>query len=180
MTNVTIDSNKASFGGGLSNYLTGTANLTNVTLSGNSATDHGGGMLQYGSLSGQVITLKNSIVANSSSGGNCYQDPSSVSSIKSNGFNLSDDISCDRFLDQNSDLKNDKPLLGPLANNGGPTLTYLSLRGSPAIDNGSGIGCPATDQRGVIRPQGAACDIGAVEYRVGDVTPWLYLPMIER
>ncbi len=39
------------------------------------------------------------------------------------------------------------------------------LLGSPAIDHGgtAADGCPATDQRGVIRPQGAACDIGAFE-----------------
>ena len=54
------------------------------------------------------------------------------------------------------------PKLGPLANNGGPTDTLLPLAGSPAIDQG-GATCPATDQRGIVRPQGAACDIGAVE-----------------
>jgi hypothetical protein len=57
------------------------------------------------------------------------------------------------------------PLLGPLAANGGPTLTQALLPGSPAIDAvpSSGAGCPPTDQRGVIRPQGPACDIGAFE-----------------
>ncbi len=54
------------------------------------------------------------------------------------------------------------PKLGELADNGGPTQTYLPLSGSPAIDAGSG-NCPANDQRGVSRPQGAACDYGAVE-----------------
>jgi hypothetical protein len=47
------------------------------------------------------------------------------------------------------------------------------------IDNGQ---CPngSLDQRGVLRPQGIACDIGAVEYRAGETTPWLYLPLVVR
>jgi hypothetical protein len=65
-------------------------------------------------------------------------------------------------------------LLGPLANNGGPTLTHMPQAGSPAIDQGSG--CPAIDQRGAARPVGPACDIGAVEY--GASLPWVYLPLI--
>lgn len=55
------------------------------------------------------------------------------------------------------------PKLGPLADNGGPTLTMALLPGSPAIDAGSAVGAPATDQRGVPRPQGAGVDIGAFE-----------------
>ena len=63
-----------------------------------------------------------------------------------------------------TDLANTDPRLGPLADNGGPTLTHLPLPDSPAIDRGPvGPGCPAADQRGVARPQGAACDSGAVE-----------------
>jgi hypothetical protein len=52
--------------------------------------------------------------------------------------------------------------LGPLADNGGPTLTHALLQGSNAIDAAIGD-CPPTDQRGVARPQGDACDIGAYE-----------------
>jgi len=60
------------------------------------------------------------------------------------------------------------PLLGPLQDNGGATPTLLPASGSPAIDNGVDIICTAgpargRDQRGVARPQGAHCDIGAVE-----------------
>jgi hypothetical protein len=54
--------------------------------------------------------------------------------------------------------------LGPLADNGGPTLTMALLPGSPAIDAGTAVGAPATDQRGVPRTQGTAPDIGAFEY----------------
>jgi hypothetical protein len=62
------------------------------------------------------------------------------------------------------------PLLGPLADNGGPatssgqaTFTYALLSGSPALDAGNDATCLSTDQRGVARPQGAQCDIGAFE-----------------
>lgn len=54
-------------------------------------------------------------------------------------------------------------LLRPLANNGGPTLTAAPLAGSPVIGQGDLVTCAATDQRGVARPQGVRCDLGAVE-----------------
>lgn len=61
------------------------------------------------------------------------------------------------------------PLLGPLANNGGATPTHALLAGSPALNQipASVIDCGSSpfdvDQRGVSRPQGGACDIGAFE-----------------
>ena len=51
------------------------------------------------------------------------------------------------------------PLLGELADQGGPTLTFPLLSGSPAI--GVGTDCPATDQRG--EPRDTPCDLGAYE-----------------
>jgi hypothetical protein len=56
------------------------------------------------------------------------------------------------------------PKLGPLADNGGPTLTMALLPGSPAIDAGNTSLAPATDQRGVPRPFSLAADIGAFEF----------------
>jgi hypothetical protein len=58
------------------------------------------------------------------------------------------------------------PLLGGLGDNGGATPTMLPGAGSAAIDASPDPDCPATDQRGVTRPQGPQCDIGAVEVGV--------------
>ena len=55
------------------------------------------------------------------------------------------------------------PLLGPLQDNGGATPTQLPASGSPAIDAVDCAAAPTTDQRGVARPQGSRCDLGAVE-----------------
>jgi hypothetical protein len=80
------------------------------------------------------------------------------------GFNLATDTSCG--LSRGTDRVTAHPLLGPLADNGGRTMTVALLPGSPAIDAGglpATSGCPITDQRGQSRPWGPACDIGAFE-----------------
>jgi hypothetical protein len=94
--------------------------------------------------------------------GNGTTTPNCNKVLDSLGHNLTDDDSCG--LTAPSDLVVADAMLGPLADNGGPTETHALLAGSPAIDAGS-PDCPppATDQRGVLRPQGAACDIGAFE-----------------
>jgi hypothetical protein len=110
----------------------------------------GGGIFNWGSL-----TLSNTIVANQSGGGDCFIPPD----ITSNGHNLESGTSCG--FTGTGDLQNANPLLGALADNGGPTQNMALLPGSPAIDVGS---CEqTTDQRGIARPQGATCDIGAYE-----------------
>jgi hypothetical protein len=102
-------------------------------------------------------------MANSPSGGNCAEG------VTDNGFNLATDTSCG--LNNVPDA-----LLGPLADNGGPTKTHMPLPGSPAIDFvADGCPPPAADQRGVARPVGTACDAGAVEY---EPTLYLYLPSV--
>jgi predicted outer membrane repeat protein len=55
------------------------------------------------------------------------------------------------------------PQLAPLANNGGPTPTMAIVASSPAFNRAAAATCPATDQRGISRPQGDACDVGAYE-----------------
>jgi len=81
--------------------------------------------------------------------------------LTSDGHNVDSDGSCHLFGPQ--DQSHVDPLLGPLTDNGGPTATRGLLAGSPAIDHGDSVDCPATDQRGVTRPEGPACDVGAYE-----------------
>lgn len=154
LTNVTLSGNRTGgLGGGIFN--SATAALTNVTVSGNSTTIvAAGGISNSGS-----ATLKNVLLAGNTAGigggANCS------GTIASLGHNLDDGATCG--LAEPGDLSNTDPNLGPLQDSGSFTFTHALLRGSPAIDAGTNAGCPPTDQRGVARPQGAACDIGAYE-----------------
>jgi hypothetical protein len=110
-----------------------------------------------------TLSIRNTIVA-SNAYTNCY------GIIVSLGHNIEDGNSCG--FNNVGDLTNTDPGLGPLNYYGGPTLSYSLEPNSPAIDAGDHTGCPPIDQRGVPRPQGAACDIGAFEVL------WLFLPVI--
>jgi hypothetical protein len=81
--------------------------------------------------------------------------------IQDSGNNLSSDNSA--AFTASGSLNNIDPLLGPLSDNGGFTWTIPLLDGSPAIDAGNPANAPATDQRGITRPQGLGPDIGAYE-----------------
>jgi hypothetical protein len=145
-------------GGGIFN--TGTMELLNCTIANNSAEDYGGGFVNN---SPDTAIFKNTIVANNTAGepgtNNCSNGPGAV--ITSLGHNLDSENTC--FFNQDTDLINTNPLLGPLGDNGGPTFTCALLSGSPAINAGDNNGAPATDQRGITRPQGINVDIGAYE-----------------
>jgi CSLREA domain-containing protein len=156
LTNVTLTGNSASGGGAMSKEdASHTASLTNVTVAGNSA-NQGGGIL---SLSFRpALTLTNSIIADNS-GGNC--GPSNPS-IADGGGNLvfPSTSPCQGI----TPVSTDDPLLGPLQfNTPGITATMALGAGSAALDVAVAANCPTTDQRGVSRPQGAGCDIGAYE-----------------
>jgi CSLREA domain-containing protein len=155
VSNSTFSGNSAdSAGGGIYDANQNISNVTNSTFSGNSAVSSGGGI--YKAIGTGTITLKNTIVANSTAGENC------AGIFTNGGNNLDSGASCG-WGSNNGSLSNTNPKLGPLANNGGRTKTRALLPGSPAIDAGADAGCPATDQRGRPRPQGAHCDIGAYE-----------------
>ncbi|MEX1245345.1 MAG: choice-of-anchor Q domain-containing protein [Thermoanaerobaculia bacterium] len=164
ITNSTFSGNSAGDQGGAFSFEGGTWTVTNVTLSGNSASEGGGLFLGSG-----TVTLRNTILANAPSE-NCFQ---SFGTLSSSGNNLSNDTTCAFALTASGDLNNTDPMLGPLASNGGPTQTHALLGGSPAIDAAGGCPPPATDQRGVVRPQGPACDIGSFELQGGVETPTL-------
>ena len=159
--NSTISGNTAtSVGGGIQN--TGTVTLTNATISNNSASN-GGGINNAGS----SVTLINTIIANSPSGGNC------AGTVTSLGHNLDSAGTCS--LSAAGDISNVDPVLGPLQNESGPTITHALEVGSPAIDVGDDSVGLAYDQRGVARPQDGdfdgvnGIDIGA--YEKHDETP---------
>jgi len=106
------------------------------------------------------VTLRNTIVANSASGGNC------VGTITNGGNNIDDGTTCG-WVSASGSMSSTDPLLGALANNGGPTQTFALLTGSPAIDGvtfNAPNSAPSTDQRGVARPQGVRYDIGSYEW----------------
>ena len=145
----------SSSGGGLLTSNGAAVDADHITLVGNIAESGA----NYRSLAGGPTNLRASIIANldgSPGTTNCQGGQ-----IVSDGFNIEDGSSCG-FGD--SDRKETEPALGALAANGGPTMTHLPAQTSPAVDTVASL-CPppATDQRGVVRFQGEACDVGAVE-----------------
>jgi hypothetical protein len=158
LRSLTVSDGSNIVGGAIFNA--GTLEVINSTFSGNSATS--GGALLNGENSS--MTLGNTIVANSTFGGNCsfeFGNP-----ITDGGYNIDDDGTCG-FTQATGSLPDTNPLLDPagLADNGGPTLTIALQPESPAVDLVGHEACPPpkTDQRGVERPQGEACDSGSFE-----------------
>jgi len=189
VTNSTFSGNSANNGGGIDNrnLSTGIVNLgpltvTNSTFSGNSASADGGGIFS----SFGTVTVTNTILANSPSGGNC------AGTISDGGNNIDDGTTCGFAgagctTTSGTSFCNTNPLLDPagLANNGGPTQTIALCTGtgvpsagctgaSPGINAGDEGVCSTTtgtapvdnlDQRGYVRPGTGAtnCSIGAYE-----------------
>ena len=123
LTNSTVSGNVASgVGGGIYNESGATASFVNVTVNSNTAGSGGGGLSNAGAAG--AVTLQNSIVANSVAGGDCAGLVAT-----SLGHNLDSDGSCG--LTGAGDLISTDPLLGPLADNGGPTLTHALLFRQP-------------------------------------------------
>ena len=107
-------------------------------------------------------TLTNNVLEGNGGAFACAIEGGGAATIISGGGNVISDGSCNPG---GADLSSTDALLGPLADNGGPTLTYALGAGSPAIDFAGAGACPATDQRGVARPQGAGCDVGSFEFQ---------------
>jgi len=146
VTNSTITTNTA----------TGGTSGTGSNGMGASATGSGGGIRTTGG----GVTVRNTLLAANTaiSDGNCGNF------VTDGGYNLefSPTTTCN-FLDH---AQSGDPLLGVLANHGGPTQTILLGTGSAAINNGRSMACAGTtggvDQRGLPRPAGQ-CSIGAFE-----------------
>lgn len=135
--------------------------LVHATVAGNRTgsgiSPLGGGLFVIG-FGDPTATLTNSIVSGNSPR-NC--DFSGDGKIVDGGHDIS-------FPEASCPGANSDPLLGALQDNGGPNQTMALGAGSAAL-NQALSGCPSTDQRGVPRPQGPACDIGAYEF-VPDLT----------
>lgn len=157
----TLSGNSANHygGGGILNNLEGTVTVTNSTIWDNSASNgaYAGGIRNVEG----TVSLAATTVADNTPGGDC-------SGVTDAGYNIDDDGSCGLSLPSISHSTNLSSTLGPLANNGGPTETFLPELGSPTIGvippgttaNGSQL-CPRSDQRGV--SSFGNCTIGAVE-----------------
>ena len=169
LTGSTFSGNRADGeGGGIGNQ--GDADVVNSTFVGNSADVDGGGI--YATF-GATATVQNTIVGNSTSGGNC-----SGLLTEGGSQNLATDETCSPGFTQVTPAQ---LALGALT---GSPAYFLLNPDSVAIDAGTNTGCPATDQRGVSRPQDgdgdgtAICDVGSYE------ALWLprkvYLPLIKK
>jgi predicted outer membrane repeat protein len=188
VTGSAIVSNSANQGGGV--YSDNKAQFENTTFANNAASGAGNGggaiyndgspiSLNYDTIVGNVAdqgagllsnseggTVGSSIVfGNKTSGGaeaECFTTAADLP-FGTAGHNFFGDASC---AHNSFDQVGVNPMLSALGNYGGLTPSFMPLHGSPVIDAGGGS-CPATDQRGVVRPQGAACDSGAVEVGQG-------------
>ncbi len=142
--------------------------LTNSTLSGNSAPSSGGALAGFNNGAAPnmgVSTIANNIIADNKGGGCAGKLPTSL------GGNDASDLGCEltgqhKTGDISEDPGLEKNLTEPkLAENGGATET-IAIGSSLAASAKDGLEpyCPATDQRGTARPSHAACSSGAYQY----------------
>jgi hypothetical protein len=167
---VGIGGNNGGYGCGGALYIyNGNCTLVNCTVANNLANDGsggtgkaiGGGICNY--YNNAVVSLINTIIAGNSA---ADSSPDLIGAFVSSGVNLIGNNQGATGLSI-FDFQNVAANLGPLQNNGGPTLTCAPLPGSYAIGYGTSTGAPNTDQRGVPRPQNGGFDIGAVQVVTG-------------
>jgi len=171
--NSTFSGNTAGAGGAIQNFL-GPANLHYVTLAGNNGGV--GGVLDQHAFAGfvddsrQRFNLYHTVLAQ---GGNCALSGTAgpLPHFVSGGYNLAQDTTCAFFMNQPGDLNGVAAQLGALADNSGAAWTHLPSAGSPLVDAAPCLPDFATDQRGIGRPQGGQCDIGAAEVEPAAAPP---------
>jgi CSLREA domain-containing protein len=169
MWNSTVSGNQGTGGtGGLLNA-GGSMTLNNVTVTNNTSREEGFGIAGGIANSSGTLELSNTIVAGNLNPVGGAVDCSGT--LLSRGYNLLQQRGTDCTVTGDlSGVIGGDPLLAPLANNGGATRTHLLGVRSPARDAGNpaapgstSVACRPADQRGVARPVGARCDMGATE-----------------
>lgn len=130
---------------------------------GSNGTAEGGGAYNHQDGGTAALTLVGDILANTPSGRtDCYNSGGTVTAPSANRNLIKNNAASGNAC--GTPYSTSDPNLGSLANNGGNTWTHALLSGSPAIDAVPVISCTVTtDQRGIDRPQGLACDIGSYE-----------------
>jgi Zn-dependent metalloprotease len=171
INNSTISGNTGSQGIGVSTWHD-TVNINNSTITENPS---GGLMLTSG-----TVSLQNTLIAKNGAWGDCSASIYYGGITISGGHNLMGRNADCSITAVSGDLigTSDHPInpwLNPLADNGGSTLTHALSSYSPAVDAGDPATCLSTDQRGVARPVGERCDIGAYE---GSET-WIPAPPVQ-
>ena len=167
----TLSGNRAGgSGGGL--FTNGVAYLEDTTIAGNVADTNadgmgdGGGVFNCAGCVGGVLEARSTLIADNLDEGG--EAPDCSGPLTSLGYDLIEDTAgCSVNGSQTGLRVGVDPALGPLADNGGPTPTHALPSMSVAVDAGP-VSCGGTDQRGVTRPQGATCDIGAYELACGN------------
>lgn len=165
ITNNSTSGAAGSDGGGI---LLGTTTFeaTNATIASNSAAGPAsvGGNLSFSTSGTTTFKPRNTIVADGTAESDANCAIGTGSATESQGHNLESLNECG--FTAAGDLTNTDPKLADLDDNGGPTETRSIGLDSPALNGGANASCPATDQRGVARPQDGTCDIGAFERAV--------------
>lgn len=192
IANVTFNANSTSVPinlvgqGGAASLMSGTYQINNTLFANNHAAAQGGALFGV-----ETVTLTNTIFYN-----NTLNQQELPFSSEWQGFHTDDqkidggqNIQFPQMKPYYNNEVNNRivaspifvdPLLGELADNGGPTFTRALLEGSPAIDQGSPAGCRPSDQRGLLRL--GTCDIGPFEYGGREWIPsdWMLLPAVRR
>jgi hypothetical protein len=176
ITNTTISGNMATGNGGGIEAWNSFLAIRHSTIASNradsdvNATGQGGGIYLFGN---NTLELGHTIVANNQQGNSNNDIHSTVAQVETASFSLTEVVS-GVTLSGTGNITGVDPLLGSLADNGGPTMTHSVLAGSPTIDSGdpaavAGVGdVPEFDQRGSVfaRVSGGRIDIGAFEVQI--------------
>jgi hypothetical protein len=197
IANVTLSDNQANsdagvargMGGGIANTgepMTATLTLLNTTIAFNSASATGGGLAVVGLVTGVFATadvgntlfVGNEVLTTTVDTATCAVENGTLTSL---GANIEDTDTCG--FSPPGDRPNTSVALEPLRNNGGSTETHAIPPGSAAFNQGNDTLCNnqlvgSVDQRGVSRPQGDQCDIGAYEDEPGRLLR--YFPQIHQ